>query len=66
MIADNILDILRNILDVLLVWFLFYYILKNIKSNVKMTLIFKGVLIVIVLKLLSYWLKLNTLGLILE
>ena len=66
MIVDNILDILRNILDVLLVWFLFYYILKNIKSNVKMTLIFKGVLIVIILKLLSYWLKLNTLGLILE
>lgn len=66
MIIDNILDILRNVVDVILVWFLFYYILKNIKSNVKMTLIFKGVLIVIFLKLLSYWWKLNTLGLILE
>lgn len=66
MIADNILDILRNIVDVLLVWFLFYYILKNIKSNVKMTLIFKGVLIVIFLKVISYFGKLNTLGLILE
>ncbi len=66
MIVDNVLDILRNILDVLLVWFLFYYILKNIKSNVKMSLLFKGVLVIILLKLLSMWLKLNTLGLILE
>lgn len=66
MIADNILDILKNILDVILVWVLIYYILKNIKNNVKMTMLFKGVLVVIILKLLSVWLELNTLGLILE
>ena len=53
MIVDNILDILKSILDVLLVWLMFYYILKNIKNNVKMTLLFKGVLVIIVLKLLS-------------
>ena len=66
MIVDNILDILKNILDVVLVWFMFYYILKNIKNNVKMSLLFKGVLVIIILKLLSGWLGLNTLGLILE
>lgn len=66
MIVDNVLDILKNILDVLLVWFMFYYILKNIKNNVKMSLLFKGVLFIIILKLLSGWLGLNTLGLILE
>ena len=66
MIADNVLDILKNILDILLVWFMFYYILKNIKNNVKMSLLFKGVLIIIILKLFSGWLELNTLGLILE
>jgi len=66
MIIDNILDILKNILDVLLVWFMFYYILKNIKNNVKMSLLFKGVLVIIILKLISTWLGLNTLGLILE
>ena len=66
MIVDNVLDILKNILDVLLVWFMFYYILKNIKNNVKMSLLFKGVLVIIVLKLISSWLGLNTLGLILE
>ena len=66
MIVDNILDILKNILDILLVWFMFYYILKNIKNNVKMSLLFKGVLVIIVLKLISGWLGLNTVGLILE
>ncbi len=66
MIVDNIIDILKNILDVLLVWFMFYYILKNIKNNVKMSLLFKGVLVIIILKLVSGWLGLNTLGLILE
>ncbi len=66
MIVDNVLDILKSILDVLLVWFMFYYILKNIKNNVKMSLLFKGVLVIIILKLLSGWLGLNTLGLILE
>ena len=66
MIVDNVLDILKNILDVLLVWFMFYYILKNIKNNVKMSLLFKGVLVIIILKLISGWLGLNTLGLILE
>ena len=45
---------------------MFYYILKNIKNNVKMSLLFKGVLIIIFLKLLSMWLSLHTLGLILE
>jgi len=66
MIVDNVIDILKNILDILLVWFMFYYILKNIKNNVKMSLLFKGVLVIIVLKLISTWLGLNTLGLILE
>ena len=66
MIVDNVLDILKNILDVLRVWFMFYYILKNIKNNVKMSLLFKGVLIIIILKLISGWLGLNTVGLVLE
>ena len=65
MTIDNILEILKNILDVCLVWMLIYYILKNIKNNVKMTLLFKGVLIIIVLKLLANWLNLTTLNIIL-
>ncbi len=55
-----------KILDVAILWFIIYYILKYIKNNVKLTLIFKGILIVVLLKILSEWLSLNTVGLMLE
>lgn len=58
--------IFTKILDVAILWFIIYYILKYIKNNVKLTLIFKGILIVVLLKLLSEWLDLNTVGLLLE
>ena len=66
MTIDSIIEIVKNIVDISIVWLMIYYILKNIKNNVKMTLIFKGVLIIILLKLLSGWLGLTTIGLILE
>ena len=66
MIVDNIIDIVRSIVDVLLVWFMFYFILKNIRNNVKMSLLFKGVLVVILLKLFSSLVGLKTVGLILD
>ena len=40
-----------KILDVAILWFMIYYILKYIKNNVKLTLIFKGILIVVLLKI---------------
>ncbi len=66
MTLSEIIDILKKVLDVGILWFIFYYILKYIKNNVKLTLIFKGVLIIILLKLLSSWLDLNTVGMLLE
>ena len=66
MTIDSIIGIIKNIIDVSLVWLMIYYILKNIKNNVKMTLIFKGVLIIILMKMFSNWLGLTTIGLILE
>lgn len=59
-------DIFTKLLDICLVWIGFYYILKNIKNNVKMVLILKGVLIIIVVKVLSDLLNLYTVGVILE
>ena len=50
---DSIISALNRIVDILLVWLLFYYILKNIKNNVKLTLIFKGALIMFILKIVS-------------
>jgi diadenylate cyclase len=63
---DSILSILNKTIDILLVWLMYYYILKNIKNNVKLTLIFKGVVIIFVLKLLSDYLNFVTVGLLLE
>lgn len=66
MALEEIFTILKKVLDVGILWFILYYILKYIKNNVKLTLIFKGVLIIILLKLLSDWLDLNTVGMLLE
>ena len=59
-------SIITKIIDICLVWIIFYFIFKNIKNNVKMVLIFKGVLIIILIKVLSNILDLYTVGLLLE
>ena len=66
MTLDSIISIIKKIVDISLVWLAFYYILKNIRNNVKLTLLFKGVAIIVVLKLLSDFLGLTTIGLLLE
>lgn len=66
MTVSGMLSILKNLIDVSIVWILIYAVLKNLKNNVKMIMIFKGVLILIVIKLLSDYLNLQTVGLILE
>lgn len=59
-------NVVTKIIDICLVWIMFYFIFKNIKNNVKMVLIFKGVLIIILIKILSNILNLYTVGLLLE
>lgn len=63
---NSIITILQKIIDVSLVWILIYFVLKNLKNNVKLVLIFKGVLIVVLVKVLSDYLNLTTIGLLLE
>ncbi len=63
---SDVLSIIRKIVDISLVWFIFYYILKNIKNNVKLSLIFKGVAFVIFLKIISDWLGFITVGYLLD
>ncbi len=66
MTIESIIEIVKKIIDISLVWLAFYYILKNIRNNVKLTLLFKGVAIVIILKVISDLLLLKTIGLLLE
>lgn len=41
MTLQTIWNVFAKIIDISLVWLMFYYILKNIKNNVKMVLIVK-------------------------
>lgn len=66
MTFTSIWSVATKIIDICLVWVMFYFIFKNIKNNVKMVLIFKGVLIVLLVKVLSNLLDLYTIGLLLE
>jgi len=63
---DSILSIINKSVDILIVWFMYYYILKSIKNNVKLTLIFKGILIIVFLKIISDVFNLTTIGMLLE
>ncbi len=64
--VNSILDILNSIVDILILWLMIYYLLKSMKNNVKLTLIFKGVLIIVVIKIISMFFKLTAVDLILE
>ena len=66
MTIDTILMLAKKIIDVLLVWALLYYILKSLRKNVKMILLFKGILIIVVAKILSDILDLVTIGYLID
>ena len=58
----DVVSILKKIIDISLVWMIFYYMLKHIKNNVKLSLIFKGVFLVIILKVISSYFGFTTLS----
>ena len=66
MSLENVISILNKVIDILIVWWVFYYILKSIRNNVKLTLIFKCVSVLIILKCLSYIFNFVTIGMLLE
>ena len=66
MTLQTVWSIISKIIDISLVWLMFYYILKNIKNNVKMVLIVKGIILILAIKIISNLLNLYTIGLLLE
>lgn len=66
MTANSTLTMLKALIDISLVWILVYAVLKNLKNNVKMVMLLKGALIIIIVKALSDYFNLTTIGLILE
>ena len=62
MTIESLSELVRKLLDVLLVWALFYFILKSLRKNMKMIMLFKGILIIVFTKIISSWLDLMTIG----
>ena len=58
--------IFKSILDIVLVWIVFYYVLKNVRKNLKFSLLFKGIIAIILIKLVSDIVGLKTVGLLFE
>jgi len=66
MSIDSTITLVRKFIDVLLVWMVLYYVLKSLRKNVKMALLFKGILVVLVLKLVGDVLNLVTIKFIIN
>ena len=66
MVFNDIVTMIKAIVDIALIWILAYSILKNLKDNVKMVFLLKGIIILIIVKLLSDYFDLRTTGVILE
>ena len=62
----DVLNIIRKLCDIFLVWVVYYYILKNIKNNVKLSMLFKGVAFIIILKVVSDIFDFVTIGVLLD
>ena len=61
-----IVDLARKFIDILLVWLVLYYVLKSLRKNVKMILLFKGIIFIVVLVLISKIFNLVTIGYLLD
>ncbi len=66
MTLTSIFNIITKVMDIAVIWIMFYYLLKYSRNNLKIILIFKGVAIIILLKILSNFLNLNTVGILIE
>ena len=66
MVWNDLVTMIKAIIDISLIWILFYAVLKNLKGNVKMVFLLKGILILIIVKFLSDKFDLRTTGVILE
>ena len=66
MIFNDISTTLKAMIDIALVWILAYAVLKNLKDNVKMVFLLKGVIILIIVKIISDYFDLKTTGVVLE
>ncbi len=53
MTLENVGLLLLKIVDVMIIWLVLYYILKNLRNNVRMLLLFKGIAFIVLLKVVG-------------
>ena len=63
---NTIWTITKQIIDVCFVWIVVYYLLKNVRKNVKLSLLLKGIILVLIVKIISDKFGLVTIGLLFE
>lgn len=62
----NVLNFIRSAIDLIAVWFLLYYFISMFKSNMKTIQLFKGVLFILIVKLMTSVLGLTTLNFLVD
>ena len=63
---ESFWTIFKKIVDICIIWVLFYYLLKNVRKNVKLSLLLKGIILVLIVKIISDKFGLVTIGLLFE
>jgi len=66
MTLDSVLSIIKKIIDICIVWVIMYYLLRSIRKNVKLSMLVKGIIVVVIIKLISDYFGLVTIGLLFE
>ena len=64
--ATTVITIIKKIIDISIVLLMVYILLKSIRNSVKLTLLFKGVVIIVFLKVISDICGFTTVGVLLE
>ncbi len=63
---DNIITVLKILIDVGLIWLLFYYLMKFVQKNLRTLQIFKGIMVVLIIRLLVQVFSLDGIGYIVD
>jgi diadenylate cyclase len=62
----TIINVIRATVDLIAVWFLLYYLISMFKTNMKTMQLFKGVLLILIVKLITSTLGLTTLNFLVD
>ena len=63
---SDVLTFLRLILDILVVWALIYSAFRLVRNNSRTIQILKGLLVIMIVKVLAVWIGLNTLSYLID